>query len=125
MELKQAKASVYADKKGVFYLKISFDTGSYISGITVRKSVKYGGWWVQMPYFRDPRTGDTKRYIEFDQESPDQQKIERLCIEAVETYKSSQLTPNSYIDPRTLGRYEKLRDITGDSVAMSKSIRGT
>ncbi len=89
MKLEDAKASVYAEKKSVFYLKLSFETGSYISGITVRKSPKYGGWWVQMPYFRDPRTGNTKRYIEFDQESPDQQEIEQLCINAVETYKNS------------------------------------
>ncbi|MBB1555746.1 hypothetical protein HG445_002000 [Candidatus Saccharibacteria bacterium] len=84
MRLEEAKATVYAEKKGVFYLKLSFDSGTYISGITVRKSVKYGGWWVQMPYFHDPKTGNTKRYIEFDQDSPDHDQIERLCINAVE-----------------------------------------
>lgn len=89
MRLEEAHASVYAEKKEVFYLKLSFDTGTYISGITVRKSPRYGGWWVQMPYFRDPRTGSTKRHIEFDQESPDQETIERLCIDAVDTYKVS------------------------------------
>jgi len=89
MRLEDARASVYAEKKGVFYLKLAFDSGAYISGITVIKSVKCGGWWVQMPYFRDPRTGNTKRYIEFDQESPDKDAIERLCIEAVEARQTS------------------------------------
>lgn len=89
MRLEEAHASVYAEKKEVFYLKLAFDSGTYISGITVRRSVKYGGWWVQMPYFRDPRTGNTKRYIEFDQESSDQVMIEQLCIDAVEVYKTS------------------------------------
>lgn len=89
MRLGDAKARVYAEKKGVSYLKLSFDSGTHISGITVRKSVKYGGWWVQMPYFHDPRTGNTKRYIEFDQESSDAEEIERLCIDAVVTHKYS------------------------------------
>lgn len=89
MRLEEAKAVVYAENKGVFYLKLSFDTGTYISGITVRKSPKYGGWWVQMPYFRDNKTGSTKRYIEFDQDSADRDEIERLCIEAIETNKPS------------------------------------
>ena len=89
MRLEEAHASVYAEKNDVFYVKLSFDSGTYISGITVRKSPKYGGWWVQMPYFRDPRTGNTKRYIEFDQESSDQVMIEQLCVDAVNEYKMS------------------------------------
>ncbi len=85
MNLVNAKASVYTEKSGTYYVKISLqDMGLYVSGITVKKSPKYGGWWVQMPYFKDYKTGKTKRYIEFDQESPLRLSIEQLCINAVE-----------------------------------------
>lgn len=98
MKLDNAQASVYTEKSGVYYAKLSFDTGTHISGITVRQSPKYGGWWVQMPYFYNPKAGSTKRYIEFDQESPDKAIVERLCIDAVEASKDHQGTTNSYTD---------------------------
>jgi hypothetical protein len=95
MDLDSAKASVYTEKFGVFYVKLSLlEIGMYISGITVKKSPKYGGWWVQMPYFKD-RTGSAKKYIEFDQESSARETIERLCIKAVEEKVTSS---NSYND---------------------------
>jgi len=85
MDLDNAKTNVYAEKSGTYYVKISLpDLGIYVSGITVKKSVKYSGWWVQMPYYKDYKTGVAKRYIEFDQESPIRPRVEQLCIEAVE-----------------------------------------
>ena len=79
------QAGIYAENSGTYYVKISIhDIGMYISGITVKKSPKYGGWWVQMPYFKNYKTGKTQRYIEFDQESPIRLLIERICIEAAE-----------------------------------------
>ena len=85
MDITNAKADVYVGKVGVYYIKISMrDIGMYISGITVKKSPKYDDWWVQMPYYKDYKSNKTKRYIEFDQESPMRIAIERLCIEAVE-----------------------------------------
>lgn len=89
MNLEDATANVYVEKKGVYYVKISLpDIGMYISGITVKKSPKYGGWWVQMPYYKNHR-GNTKNYIEFDQESSAYIAIERICTKAVEEKKQS------------------------------------
>lgn len=98
MNLENAEASVYTENNGVFYIKLSFSTGTYISGITVKKSPKYGGWWVQMPYYRDYKTKNTKRYIEFDQDSQDREVIDELCTQAVDSYIASGNSSNSYTD---------------------------
>ena len=84
MTIANATASIYTEREDVYYIKLSMpDIGMHISGITVKKSPKYGGWWVQMPYYSN-RNGNTKNYIEFDEESPARRDIERPCIEAVE-----------------------------------------
>jgi len=99
MDLENAKASVYAVSSGTYYIKISIhDIGMYISGISVRKSPKFGGWWVQMPYFKDYKTGNTKRYIEFSPESSAKTILERLSIEAVENNTDNDKPTNSYED---------------------------
>lgn len=96
MNLDNAIADVYLEKSGTYYVKFSLlDIGMYISGITVKKSPKFRGWWVQMPYYKDPRTGNSKRYIEFDQESPAREKIELLCIKVVENKANDTTAPNS------------------------------
>jgi hypothetical protein len=100
MDLENAKSDVYTEKSGTYYVKISIrDIGLYISGITVKKSPKYGDWWVQMPYYKDYKTGKTKRYIEFDQESPVRLAIEKLSIEAVEATVGTNATNYKDITP--------------------------
>jgi len=97
MDLTNAKSDVYAENKGTYYVKVSIrDIGLYISGITVKKSPKFNDWWVQMPYYKDYKTGKAKRYIEFDQESPIRLPIEKLSIEAVEA--KLHVTKTNYTD---------------------------
>lgn len=77
--------TIYSEVSGVYYIKLTIQKfGLYISGITVRKSPKYGGWWVQMPYYKDYKSGKTKRYIEFNEESTLWPIVENICIQAVE-----------------------------------------
>ena len=96
MNLENAKSDVYAENKGTYYVKISIrDIGLYLSGITVKKSPKFNDWWVQMPYYKDYKTGKAKRYIEFDQESPIRIPIEKLSIEAVEAKLSAAQTSST------------------------------
>lgn len=77
--------AIYAELKDVYYIKLTIEKlGLYISGITVRRSPKYGSWWVQMPYYKDYKSGQTKRYIEFKQDSEIRLQIEQLCIKVIE-----------------------------------------
>lgn len=97
MKFDDMKATIYAESNGTYYVKISaHECGVRVSGITVKQSPKYGGWWVQMPYYKDYKSGKVKRYIEFDQESPVRVPVEQMCIEAVEAKIRS--TPRGYND---------------------------
>lgn len=74
-------AESYFNHNGIYYVKVAFE-GMYISGITVQKSKKYEGWWVQMPAYQ--KNGKWKKYIEYANDSPLKALIESKAIEAVE-----------------------------------------
>lgn len=91
LTIKAIEAEVFAEKESIYYVKISLlELGMYISGITVRLSPKYSGWWVQMPYYWNTRSGATKRYVEYSKQSVIKPIIEQECIAAVEHYQAKE-----------------------------------
>ena len=103
LDFKKAIPSVYIfiSEKEIYYVKLEID-GMYISGITVRKSLKNPSeWWVQMPTYSSG--GKYGKYIEFDKQCPFRQVIEDKCIEAVEQYSDpSEIDPSTNIDLDTI-----------------------
>jgi len=100
MTITEAKitAESYHEYNGIHYVKVSFE-GMYISGITVQKSKKYMGWWVQMPAYKD-RMGKWKKYIEYANDSELKAMIEAKAIEAIEQpVANTPSNTNVVIDP--------------------------
>lgn len=84
--MENIEAEVYLEKNETYYVKLIFlDFGMYVSGITVKVSPRFGGWWVQMPYYFD-RARRPKKYIEFAKDSSLWPAIESKSIEALGRY---------------------------------------
>lgn len=84
IEISSISAEVYNkdSRRGITYVKLTLDD-MYISGITVRESLKYPGEpWIQMPSYRG-NNGRYGKYIEFASDSLIKEKFEKVIKCAV------------------------------------------
>lgn len=88
IEITNIDAEVYKKDliRGITYVKLILDD-MYISGITVRESLKNPGEiWIQMPSYRS-KNGKYGKYIEFSNDSKIKKLLEQEIAKVVENDK--------------------------------------